>query len=400
MKRFFFTSAVAGLMLFGAGCDSFVQDVEDPIDVIVDELLTTESQVPFLITGVQGRFAEAHDRLTAYSGGLSDELIFDERVPNATFPSFNDMDLGTIEPDNNSVDGVYNGLGEARLFADNLLERIQAITFEDAALQQEAEYIGNLYGGLARYSYGAYFGLEPEQGGSPIGGGAFVGTAELYNQAIDKLNTAAGLAPSDYDRKVVNSLIAKINLYRGDFGAAAAAAANGLVPGDDPFQSLHAVASSNEWFVQAGPGRSQFVVDNRFFEFTQEDPGEAARFPLVEIVGSDSTLFYRQDLYSERSSPIDIVSWQENHLILAEVALRGAGSGDALALVNEVRGASQLAALDGIDLDEIYVERDKELFGTGNRLIDQRRFDRWHLGAGTWRYLPVTQSERNGNENL
>jgi len=72
----------------------------------------------------------------------------------------------------------------------------------------------------------------------------------------------------------------------------------------------------------------------------------------------------------------------------------------ALALVNEVRASHNLAALSEVNLDVIYEERDKELFVQGQRLIDQRRFNRWHLPAGTWKYLEITERERLSNPNL
>ncbi len=53
-----------------------------------------------------------------------------------------------------------------------------------------------------------------------------------------------------------------------------------------------------------------------------------------------------------------------------------------------------------VDLDVIYAERDKELFCTGSRLPDQRRFNKWHLGVGTWQYFPITSDEINSNKNL
>jgi len=95
------------------------------------------------------------------------------------------------------------------------------------------------------------------------------------------------------------------------------------------------------------------------------------------------------------------MTWQEVNLMRAELKLRGAGSGDALALVNEVRASHNLAALTTVDLDVIYTERDKELFCTGVRLPDERRFSgKWHLGAGKWMYFPITQGERNNNPNF
>ena len=86
--------------------------------------------------------------------------------------------------------------------------------------------------------------------------------------------------------------------------------------------------------------------------------------------------------------------------MLAELTLRGQNGGDALTLVNEVRASHGIDPLSSVDLDAFYVERDKELFVTGNRLPDERRFNKWHLGAGTWQYLPITSDERNSNPNL
>jgi hypothetical protein len=51
-------------------------------------------------------------------------------------------------------------------------------------------------------------------------------------------------------------------------------------------------------------------------------------------------------------------------------------------------------------MDDLIEEREREFFTQGLRLIDQRRFDIFHLPAGRFQYLPITQSERNQNENL
>ena len=47
-----------------------------------------------------------------------------------------------------------------------------------------------------------------------------------------------------------------------------------------------------------------------------------------------------------------------------------------------------------------YAEREVELFATGARLVDQRRFDLGFDIPGPWRYLPITENERNQNPNL
>jgi hypothetical protein len=50
------------------------------------------------------------------------------------------------------------------------------------------------------------------------------------------------------------------------------------------------------------------------------------------------------------------------------------------------------------------VERDKQLMGTGLRLADQRRWNKWHWSPATagaaWHFLPISQTERNTNKKL
>ncbi len=394
-------------VLLVAGCDSFVEDVDLPVDTIDNGQLTTESQVSFLITGLQTRFATTHDRLAMLSDGLSDQLIFDQRVPNATFPTYQEIDIGEITLDNNSVDNPFTGLGELRLFSDQLLERIAEIEFEDAELQREAQFVGNFYGGVARYFYATFFGLEPRMGGGVIDAGPFIPSAEMYAQALDKLNASLGFADA-YQTRVVNTLIARIHLYQGDYGAAQAAAQNGLEDGDAPFQSQHSVESQNRYYQQAGIGRTQWVCDFRYKEIVDADPAEVVRVQLEVIEGNDGdpdagvapTLFYRQAKYLANNAPIDFATWQENTLMLAEVDLRDGNAAGALARVNAVRAVSSLDPLDSIDLEGLMFEREKELFAEGFRLVDQRRMETWHLGPETWQYLPITQSERNNNENF
>ena len=415
------TLVVLVLVMFSA-CDSYVEDVEDPIDNIADDELNQASQVPFLISGVQGRFATTHDQITVLAGGLSDELFFDQNVPNATFPTFAQIDEGVIQLDNNSVDGAYGSLGEYRFLADRLLERVAAIDakapgeggFEegedDAALRNEALYTGYLHGGIARFFYAAYFGLNPREGGGVISNienpisrmrGRFIPSDEMYQLAIQKLDSALQFTEADsYEARLVNSIAARIHLYQDNYDLAQDRAESGLVEDDAPLESLHSVQLENFWYTQAGVGRTQYVADFRFADYVAENPQEATRIPLEDVEGNDGTIYVRQGLYPERPSPIVFISWQENSLMLAEVALRSGDAATAFPLVNSVRASHSLSPLASIDLDGLVVERDRELFTQGARLVDERRFDLWHLGPDTWQYLPITQSERNDNPCL
>lgn len=399
MKKLLNIGLLFLLALAGASCDSFVEDVDLPIDSIDESQLDTESQIPFVIAGVESRFATSYDRVTLFAGGLSDELFFDTNVPNATFPTYDEMDKGDIEFANNSNDGLYQDIGELMLFTKVLEERIGRITFEDPDLKKQALFIANFYAGMARYFLAAYYGLTEEQGGGVIDAGPFIPSNEMYAQAIEKLNTAKANADA-YEARVTNTLIARIRLFEGRYADARSAALQGLQEGDDPFQSLHTPENTNEWYFGSGRGRTQFVADWRFHDYVEADPDEANRLQLETITGTDGTVYWRQARYLLRESPINFATWQENELMLAELDLREGEAGSALGRINTVRASHGLADLESADLDVLIEERDKELFTMGMRLPDQRRFGLWHLGAGTWKYLPITQSERNGNENL
>lgn len=412
-KKLIYTGLLAGILIFPA-CEDFVQSVDEPINVVSSEALQTEDQVPFFLDGVRGRYHITHDALTVIAGGLSDALEFDsENVSDATFPTFEDIDIGEINFDNNSVDGPFNTLGQARFLADDFLTTIQEIEFTDADLQTQAVYTGNLYAGLARYSYAAYFGLEPTNGGGVIDAGPFIPSAEMYGQAITNFEAALSSSPGDYETRLVNSLIGRIHVYQGNYGTAESFLNSGLESGDDPLQSVHSLESQNSFAAQAGASRNQYTVASRFADYIADDPDEAARIPIEELPESEYSeaglasglTIYRQTKYTQGTN-IDIMSWQENHLLRAEVEFRENGAPGAVVartLINEVRASHDIdpiPATTPITLDLILEERDKELFLTGNRMIDLRRTGNWHLPAGTWQYFPITQSERNQNENL
>ncbi|MCI0694022.1 hypothetical protein L0337_18695 [candidate division KSB1 bacterium] len=400
MKRLLiFITVLAALAIISA-CTEYSNSVDPIINQVPDDRLNDVSQVNFLITGVQVRFSTALAQVLVLGSGLSDEFIFDARVPNATFPTFRDIDLGDITFDNNSVDGAYNPLGELRFFSDDLVRRVDAINVADAALQKRAVFIGNLYGGIARYLYAAYFGLNPTEGGGVIDNGPFIPSAQMYDLALEKLQQALTNAATDAERRIVNSLVARIHLIRGNFAAARTAAAAGMASGDAALQGRYSALSTNFYWQQAGLGRPQFVADNRFLAYVTADPKEKSRIALSPITGTGGVVFQRQGKYATESTPIDFMTWQENELMLAELDVRDGNAGAALPRVNAVRASHQLDPLAAIDLDGIYVERDKELFVTGVRLLDQRRFNRFHLQAGSWQFLPITDDERNNNPNL
>lgn len=400
-------AALGALLLLGwglgTGCSEFVQDVEAPIDEVQDELID-ESQIPYVIIGLQQQFGQAYGQAAMLGDLLSDQCFFDTRVTNATFPTYLDIDQGNPRRDNNSTTGAMLPLGRAYYISKDLIERVNRIgTFRNDAIRIQALYNAHLYGGLVRFVWASYYGVGPNEGGGfDEGGGPFVPSSRLYDRAVALWNEALRYAQNDLQRRTIYSLIARAHLYNGKYAEARAAAQQGLRRGDAPFRALYSTQDNNPWFFGGGRGRTQIVVDTRFWQrYLVDDPRESARIPVERAASAPGTTFFRQAKYPDRESPLPIITWQENNLMLAELELRLGGSpATALSLVNEVRANYGLSPLTSVNLDVIYVERDKELFVQGQRLIDQRRFGRWHLPAGTWQYLEITDRERLSNPNM
>lgn len=401
MKRYSLPLLVIVASLI-TGCSDFVQDIEPPIDEVPDNLID-ESQIPYLIIGLQQQFGQGYGESAMLADLLSDQCFFDTRVENATFPTYLNIDQGNPQRDNNSTTAAMLPLGRAYYIATDLINRVNQIgTFQDESLRQQALYNAYLYGGLVRFTWASYYGLGPEEGGGfDEGGGPFVPSSQLYDRAVALWTEALQYASSDVQRRTLYSLIARAHLYNGKYQQALTAAQQGLQPGDPAFTLRYSTQDNNPWYFGGGRGRTQIVVAERFQTYLQQDPAEAVRIPIERAPSAAGTVFYRQAKYPDRESPMPVITWQENHLMRAELALRLNNDAQAaLALVNEVRASHNLAALSEVNLDVIYEERDKELFVQGQRLIDQRRFNRWHLPAGTWKYLEITERERLSNPNL
>lgn len=388
--------------MFGA-CNDYVQSVDPLINQVEDERLNAPDQVSFLTKGVLQNMATTASNAGMLSGGLSDELVFNQDVPNATFPTYLEIDEGDIRPDNNSIDGLFRNLSEARFFADDLIRRLGEISGTDPEVEREAFFTAYLVGGLMRQYMASYFGLNPTEPGGVINAGPFIPASEMYNLALEKYQLALGKASTadgGYQTRVVNSLIARIHLLTGNDASAATFAENGLVQGDESFSALYSTESANAYYFGGGRGRTQWIADFRYNDYVAADPAEANRVMLETVTGSSGTIYYRQAAFTERSSSYPIVTWQEMVLIIAETSLRANDAGRSLAATNSLRGFYGLSALAAVDMDTIILEREKTLFLQGHRLVDQIRFSRFHLPAGSWQVLRIGEAEINANPNL
>lgn len=418
MKRILLFTSLLFLMVF-VSCDDYVSNIDPYYTMTKDTDLNNQQFVDSFIGGLQNQLAYSLDDLTMNAGGLSDELLWDMRNSQATFSSFGNTDIGT-PMDNEEAAGMFSNAHELRELSDTLAYRIKnLIAFTDTTIKRRGLYQANLYGGIGRFHVAVYFGKDQTTGGSPVNIGRFIPSAQLLQDAIAKWKEAITYTTSSYEKKLANSLIARAYLFLGDYTNAATYVQQGLAKGDNPLTAKYNATNDNTWRGGAGEVRTQWSVDPRFNTYLTQDPTESARIIITKRTGTGGFVFYRQLKYIMQPdkvtvTPIEVIDWQENNLMKAELVVRGAMTGDARALINEVRASridattklpvSALASTVAITLNDpvtatsysIFVERDKELMLRGNRLIDQRRFGKMHI-TGMWQYFPISSAEKARN---
>lgn len=397
-------------------CQSYVQDVVKPLDLINDADLSHESQLPVLFSSLGGYLGYFMRGTTAYACTLSDEFVTVEGVSrNSVDADFLQCDRG--EPLPTIMNFSWGRLGGLRFHAENLIIRSAVIRFSQESQRQQCLYLGWFYLALVDHYQALWFGLSPRVGGGIISGGPFIPTVQIHDSALVKFTNALRFAQTGYERRLVNSFIARVHLLEGRYQRALEAAAIGMQAGDSAFSALYAASALNTWSDFAGRSNHQIIPDERFRRYVEAEPAEAGRILLEQGQRPSSSRivpYFIQAKYLDENSPIALMTWQETSLITAEAHVRSGNNAAALVEINKVRAAVppvvvaqrtvKLELRTATNLDSIYIERDKQLFATGMRLADQRRFNRWHfppsVAAIAWYFLPIAQNERNTNPNL
>lgn len=393
-------------------CQNFVQGVSKPINTINDADLNSEAQLPVLFSGISGYLGQYWRFASMYLCTLSDEFVTVEGISqNTVFPIYREFDNGT--PLLERTNREWGQLGGVRFHAQDLLERVPKIRFSADSIRRKCLFVGYFHLALVQHHYAAFFGISPQRGGGVLLGGPFIPSTEMHDTALANFNRAVEYANSDYERRLVNSFVARIHLLEGRYAQCLSAAERGLVEGDAPLSLLYPLTASNFWYDNAGVNH-QIIPAARFRAYVESEPAEAGRIRLT--VGNAPApnyrgLYYVQAKYDIDTSPIDLITWEENALMIAEVHVRGNNAAAALAEVNRVRaavprvlGVPALALRSTTNLDSVRLERQKQLFATGLRICDQRRFNDWHFPPSqantAWHFLPISQNERNTNPNL
>jgi hypothetical protein len=411
---------VAVISILFSSCENFVNNISDPINIVADDKLNTPDGAEFLAKGIEAKFVSVHGQMILYAGGLSDELIFIQ----GSYEPWDAIDkaqitgLNPLVPQNTWLEPMMSEVAVLLYLSDSLVVRTKNyINFsnseKDISIRNRALLIGYFYGAASRFYWAAYWGLDPtnpnDKGGGVINLSSYIPAAQMYEDALKHLDSAYNYA-DEIHKKYINTFKARIYLYTGNYVQAKQSTESGLLPGDIPLQALYTSTNSNYWSQYAGPFYPNYFADFRFGKYIEDNPEESARIPLAEWKFDDGSKGLLQGKYSGWTDPISFLTWQENLLMKAELAIREGDKSGGLNLVNQIRANYNISALTdskiqsdfkGNYLDMIYQERDKELCFMGIRLNDQRRCDKWHLDkSSTWQFLPISETERRMNPNL
>ena len=414
---------------------------------MTDEEINDPANIPFLVNGVLNDYSHAHTYVSLWADLLSDALVNDGKVQGSTDVRGEYLDNGSYDPTVGSYAPPYQAIAKVWRSANSLKLRLDLMDGDESS-EKLGYYTAYLYQALPCYLLGTYYGNGPnypDDGGATLNESPFLPSGNLYSMAIAYFDTAMVYA-DDHQEKIIHSLLGRQYLYNGNYSAAAQHALLGLQQSDESFNALPGEEDPwpNWYWYEAGGNRTRYTLDSRFKLLLGEDfedmNGNGVRdttetFTDCAIIGADvgqgdgvynppsepqessrillsaaamtpgqNYTRYFQMKYPFADSPVPIIDWKENHLILAELALRGESVNvTAIDAINVVRSSHGLQSLTSVDYEVLLHERDKELFCQGQRLIDQNRFSdvlNWHLPeSDTWHYLPVPFEEVLNNPN-
>ncbi|WP_411280508.1 RagB/SusD family nutrient uptake outer membrane protein [Gemmatimonas sp.] len=426
------STALASLAL--GGCSLDLQNPNAPTEA---QVTTSPDGVIALATGLQARFASSYGNFAYMAGLVTDEFA----STSAALISISDAEQGSVAPTTGIADNVFNSAYRTVRSADDLLAGANALAAQLepgtrsglVALAQalKAEAIGEALQSYQRVPIATFGQTAP----------VYVTRAEalpyvraLLDSAAQQLATtpASTFFTSNILTPGVN-LNAMIQLFRARYARVANDHANAvayanLVPRSGPtaFSAFQFPAPTVNFYANVTGGtngiapRRQWRTgmaagDQRFVWFV---------IPSTTLTGRVGALLDPWNRYASPQASLPVYFPDEALLIKAEGLARQNQLVAAQAVVDSVRtdctggrglddpkaclAALSTALTQPQLLDEIYTQRQYELFGTGQRWEDARRRTavRGPVSApgvpidAQRCWLPYAIGDRNANPNV
>jgi starch-binding outer membrane protein, SusD/RagB family len=219
-----------------AGCNSMLD--QDPVDKLPDTDAITSAR------GARAALAGAYNALesSSYYGEEFTELgdlSADNAVSTGTSQAYDDADGNRLRADNSSVQSIWNGIYDGINRVNLILERVPAVSdlddTEKNEILGEAHFLRALhYHNLVKLFGDVPIRLTPVKDVNEAGQAVRSPAADVYTQILADLGDAGTLITNTEPTTqatvdAVNALLARVQLYRGDY-AAAATAADAVIP--------------------------------------------------------------------------------------------------------------------------------------------------------------------------
>jgi len=434
-SRSFITALLAGGLLLGIGTSCDILEVDNPNNLIEEDIDPTAA--PSLANGTEAAVARALGAIHAPYHTATGELTW-----IGSRDAWGQLDLGIIDNEFNEFsDAAFPYVGEATWTARTNIERMERF--------RENGDLGNVRPLIRTYLYGAivytstadifdnFVLSDRQEGGEPIGPGNM---DTQYDQAITWLDEAISIAQDENEvspsGRLATALYAmrarakhskgvwgKLNpdvttgtgaLVNSDGAVGDAQTALDMMSGDFMYE-LELVSSAPDLVVgdlsmalQVNE-RAELGFGTRYVE--TESDGTFASVTFEDAISGDVHPYLRRFINgfvsASQYADIPVVSQREMYLILAEAALAGNGSLDFETQINNLRSLDGLPEYNGqvSEMEILNESREVNLFLQGRRLADHYRFadqsEQWtneRDPAGT--FFPITITEIRANPNL
>ena len=411
-------------------------DIQNPNQPTQGEVTTSPDGVIALATGLQGRFAQSYGNFAYMAGLVTDEFA----STSAALISISDAEQGAVPTGTGIAENVFNSVYRTVRAADDLLAGSVALASQfDAgtrsgiralAFALKAEALGEALQSYQKIPIKTYNVTAP----------TYVGRSEALAYVRALLDSAAAeiaaTPPSAFFNASIltpgMSLPNVIQLFRARYArmanddATALAAANAVARSGPAALSVLTFPSPTVNFYANVTGGTNGIAPRRQYRTSMQAADQRWQYfvaPSTTLTGRVGALLDPWLRYANPQAPLPVYMPDEALLIKAEALTRQNQLAQAQAVLDSVR--TDCTGGRGIDdpkaclaplgaqltqqqlLDEIYLQRKYELFGTGLRWEDTRR-----LGAiigpvaapavptsGQRCWLPYAVGDRNANPN-
>ena len=434
------TCSTACLAVLSA-CDKKL-DIK-PVDVVdASQALRTSTDVEALLVGAYNALGDED-----LYGGLilrDAELLGDngEVSWNGTYEQPREIYFKQIRANNSQVEDTWNDGYETINIANNVLANLNVVSAANRdRVEGEARFIrGLVYFDLVRFYARAWndpAGTPATNPGVPIlltptttitesSRVARNSVAEVYAQVLTDLTVASRLLPESNgffaNSGAAQAILARVYLTQEQFGNAAAMADSVIASGEYELVEDYADAFNNS----SNTSEDVFAIQvtsqdgtnnmNEFFGSTEnlgrgDIPVEDPHLALYEAGDERLAFFYEEDdlVYTGKWTfnfgNVNVVRLAEMYLVRAEANFRNGTAIGAtpLADINTIRSRAGAKPLTSLTLNDILLERRRELAFEGQLLHDVKRY-RQSLGSLPFNsprlIFPIPQRELDVNTQL